>query len=186
MREIQDVCVRQKIPDEKVRTYPSQKVREQGGKKGTSSCTSLKNNLSSRYGMDFAVKIGTSKERTITVNSSQTTSFLWKGENVLSTPSMIAEMEETCRLLLKEQVIPDSEWDSVGTVVKIEHLAATPVGVEVFFKAEVVSVDGRRIIFKVEARDKLEKIGEGTHERFIINIPRFRAKFNEKQKQLQM
>ncbi len=168
-------------------TYSSQKVREQGGeKRWTSSCTSLKNNLSSRYGMDFAVKIGTSKERIITVNSNQTTSFLWEGENVLSTPSMIAEMEETCRLLLKEQVIPDSEWDSVGTVVKIEHLAATPVGAEVFFKAEVVSVDGRRIMFKVEARDKLEKIGEGIHERFIINIPRFRVKFNEKQKQLQM
>ena len=136
--------------------------------------------------MDFAVKIGVSKERTVTVNPNQTTSFLWKGENVLSTPSMIAEMEETCRLLLKEQVIPDAEWDSVGTVVKIEHLAATPVGAEVFFKAEVVSVDGRRVVFKVEARDKLEKIGEGTHERFIINVPRFRVKFNEKQKQLQM
>jgi fluoroacetyl-CoA thioesterase len=136
--------------------------------------------------MDFAVKIGASKVRTITVNSNQTTSFLWKDENVLSTPSMIAEMEETCRLLLKEQVIPDSEWDSVGTVVKIEHLAATPVGAEVFFKAEVVSVNDRRVVFKVEARDKLEKIGEGTHERFIINVTRFRMKFDEKQKQLQM
>ncbi|MFL6522251.1 MAG: thioesterase family protein [Nitrososphaera sp.] len=136
--------------------------------------------------MDFSVKIGASKERTITVNSNQTTSFLWKGENVLSTPSMIAEMEETCRLLLKEQVIPDSEWDSVGTVVKIEHLAATPVGAQVFLKAQVVSIDGRRVTFKVEARDKVEKIGEGTHERFIIHVPRFRVKFNEKQKQLQM
>jgi fluoroacetyl-CoA thioesterase len=136
--------------------------------------------------MDFAVKIGASKERTITVSSNQTTSFLWEGENVLSTPSMIAEMEETCRLLLKEQVIPEPEWDSVGTVVNIQHLAATPVGAEVFLKAEVVSVDGRRIMFKTEARDKLEKAGDGMHERFIINIPRFRAKFNEKQKQLQM
>ena len=136
--------------------------------------------------MDFVVKIGALKERTITVNSNQTTSFLWKGENILSTPSMISEMEETCRLLLKEQVIPDSEWDSVGTVVKIEHLAATPVGAEVFLKSEVASVNGRRVMFKVEARDKLEKIGDGTHERFIINIPRFRAKFDEKQKQLQM
>jgi fluoroacetyl-CoA thioesterase len=135
--------------------------------------------------MDFAIKVGASKERTITVNSNQTTSFLWEGENVLSTPSMIAEMEETCRLLLKEQVIPDPEWDSVGTVVKIEHLAATPVGSEVFLKAEVVSVNGRRVMFKTEARDKLEKIGEGMHERFIIDVPRFRAKFNEKQKQLQ-
>jgi predicted thioesterase len=135
--------------------------------------------------MDFAVKTGASKERTVTVNSNQTTSFLWEGENVLSTPSMIAEMEETCRLLLKEQAIPDPKWDSVGTVVKIEHLAATPVGAEVFLKAEVVSVNGRRVMFKTEARDKLEKIGEGMHERFIIDVPRFRAKFNEKQKQLQ-
>jgi fluoroacetyl-CoA thioesterase len=135
--------------------------------------------------MDFAIKIGASKERTITVSSNQTTSFLWEGENVLSTPSMIAEMEETCRLLLKEQVIPEPEWDSVGIVVKIEHLAATPVGAEVFLKAEVVSVDGRRVMFKTEARDKLEKIGQGMHERFIIDVPRFRAKFNEKQKQLQ-
>ena len=136
--------------------------------------------------MDFRVKIGASKERRITVNSSQTTSFLWEGENVLSTPSMIAEMEETCRLLLKEQVIPESEWDSVGTIVDIKHLAATPVGAEVILKAKVISVDGRRVTFKVEAQDKLEKIGEGRHERFIINVPRFRSKFNEKQRQLEM
>ena len=136
--------------------------------------------------MDFTIKIGASKERRITVNSTQTTSFLWEGENVLSTPSMIAEMEETCRLLLKEQVIPESEWDSVGTIVDITHLAAAPVGAEVFLKAIVISVDGRRVTFKVEAHDKLEKIGEGRHERFIINVPRFRSKFNEKQKQLEM
>ena len=134
--------------------------------------------------MDFPVKLGSTKERTITVRSNQTTSFLWKGENVLSTPSMISEMEETCRLLLKEQVIPDAEWDSVGTVVDIRHLAASPVGAEVFLKAKVASVNGRRIMFDIEARDKLEKIGEGRHERFIINVPRFREKFQEKQKQL--
>jgi len=134
--------------------------------------------------MDFAVEIGASKERRIIVDSNQTTSFLWEGENVLSTPSMIAEMEETCRLLLKEQVIPDPEWDSVGTIVEIRHLAATPVGAEVLLKAKVVSFEGRKILFSVEAHDKLEKIGEGRHERFIINISRFRAKFNEKQLRL--
>jgi fluoroacetyl-CoA thioesterase len=134
----------------------------------------------------FSVKVGATKERRITVDSNQTTSFLWEGENVLSTPSMIAEMEETCRLLLKEQAIPDSEWDSVGTIVDIKHLAATPVGAEVFLKAMVLSVDGRRVMFEVEARDKLERVGEGRHERFIISVPRFRAKFNEKQKQLGM
>lgn len=135
--------------------------------------------------MDFAVRIGATKERTITVNSNQTTSFLWEGENVLSTPSMIMEMEETCRLLLKEQFVQDPEWDSVGTIVDVRHLAATPVGAEVYLRAKVVSVDGRRVMFEVEARDRLEKAGEGRHERFIINVPRFRAKFNEKQKQLE-
>jgi len=136
--------------------------------------------------MGFEVRTGVTKERAITVDSKQTTSFLWEGENVLSTPSMIMEMEETCRLLLKEQFVPDPEWDSVGTIVDIRHLAATPVGAEVFLKAKVVSVEGRRVMFEVEARDRLERVGEGRHERFIINVPRFRAKFNEKQKQLGM
>jgi fluoroacetyl-CoA thioesterase len=136
--------------------------------------------------MDFAVKIGATKMRTITVDSNQTTSFLWEGENVLSTPSMIMEIEETCRLLLKEQFVPEPDWDSVGTIVDIKHLAATPVGAEVFLKAKIASVEGRRVTFEVEARDRLERVGEGRHERFIINVPRFRAKFTEKQKQLGM
>lgn len=136
--------------------------------------------------MDFAskVRVGATKERTITVAANMTTSFLWEGENVMSTPSMILEMEEACRLLLKEQAIPEPEWDSVGTIVDIRHLAATPVGAQVFLKAKVISMDGRRVMFEVEAKDKLEKIGDGRHERFIINVPKFRAKFAEKQKQL--
>jgi fluoroacetyl-CoA thioesterase len=135
--------------------------------------------------MSIIVKVGVTKERKVRINSTQTTSFLWRGENVFSTPSMISEMEETCRLLLKEQFIRDPKWDSVGTLVDVKHLAATPVGAEVFLKAKIVSVDGRRVLFNVEAYDNIEKIGEGRHERFIINIPRFKAKFNEKQKQLE-
>src|SRR2546426_1133270 len=100
--------------------------------------------------MDFAVRVGATKERTITVSSNQTTSFLWEGENVLSTPSMIAEMEETCRLLLKEQVLSDPEWDSVGTIVDVKHLAATPVGVEVTFRSMIVSAEGRKVLFLKE------------------------------------
>ncbi|MGC2683589.1 MAG: hypothetical protein WA323_17155 [Candidatus Nitrosopolaris sp.] len=134
--------------------------------------------------MDFTVNIGSTKERTIKVSSAQTTRFLWKGENVLSTPSMISEMEETCRLLLKEQFIPQDDWDSVGTLVNIRHLAATPVGANVVFMAKVVSANGRRVLFEVEATDRLERIGGGQHERFIINVPSFRDKFSKKQKQL--
>jgi fluoroacetyl-CoA thioesterase len=135
--------------------------------------------------MDFDIKLGTKNERRIKVSHNQTTSFLWEGENVFSTPSMISEMEETCRLLLKEQFLKvDSEWDSVGTIVDINHTAATPVGAEIILKAEIIGVDGRRVQFKVSTEDNLEQIGEGKHERFIINIPKFKEKFDLKVKKL--
>ncbi|HEY7696194.1 MAG TPA: hypothetical protein VH797_08885 [Nitrososphaeraceae archaeon] len=131
------------------------------------------------------VLMGATKERAIDVSAGQTTSFLWKGENVFSTPSMILEMEETCRLLLKEQFLQDENWDSVGTLVNVRHLKATPVRTQVSLKATVVNVVDRRITFEVEAADRLEKIGDGLHERAIINVPEFRERFNEKIKKLQ-
>jgi len=134
--------------------------------------------------LEFDVKIGTTTERVIITNSNQTTSFLWEGENVLSTPSMISEMEETCRLLLKDFFLKDNEWDSVGTIVEIRHIAATPVGSKILLKAIVESVDNRKVTFNVEAFDEMEKIGDGRHERFIINIPKFKSKFEEKKKKL--
>ena len=127
---------------------------------------------------------GAAKERKIRVKAGQSTSFLWEGENVFSTPSMISEMEETCRLLLKEEFLQDEKWDSVGTLVNIRHLKATPVGAEIKLKAKVVNVNNRRVTFEVDAVDKIEKIGEGIHERTIINIPEFRERFNTKLKKL--
>lgn len=127
----------------------------------------------------------TTKERKIKVGARQTTSFLWEGENVFSTPSMIAEMEETCRLLLKEEFLQDEDWDSVGTLVNIRHLKATPVGTEVKLKARVIDVKDRRVTFEVDAVDKIEKIGEGLHERTVINVPEFRERFNKKLKKLE-
>jgi fluoroacetyl-CoA thioesterase len=135
--------------------------------------------------MDFKITLQAKKERTTKVKHNQTTSFLWEGENVFSTPSMISEMEETCRLLLKEQFLNNNDqWDSVGTIVDVKHLAATPVGAEITLNAEIIKIDERRILFKVSAKDKVETIGEGLHERFIINIPRFRERFIEKVKKV--
>jgi predicted thioesterase len=136
--------------------------------------------------MSIMVKVGATKDRKIRVSQNQSTTFLWEDENVFSTPSMISEMEETCRLLLKEQFIPEEQWDSVGTFVEIKHLAPTPIGAEVLLKAKVYSVNGRRVMFDVEASDKIEKIGEGRHERMIIDISRFRSRFDEKKKKLEI
>jgi fluoroacetyl-CoA thioesterase len=134
--------------------------------------------------MDFKPNLHAKKERTIAVKHNQTTSFLWEGENVFSTPSMISEMEETCRLLLKEQFLSHKDWDSIGTLVNIKHLAATPVGAEITLIAEIIDIQERRILFKVLAKDKIDVIGEGEHERFVINIPRFKERFFQKVKKL--
>ncbi len=131
------------------------------------------------------VVIGSMNERKIKVGTGQTTSFLWEGENVFSTPSMIAEMEETCRLMLKEKFLQDEGWDSVGTLVNVRHLKATPVGAEVLLKAKVVEVNERKVTFEVDAMDKIEKIGEGIHERTIINVPEFKERFNKKIRKLE-
>jgi predicted thioesterase len=96
---------------------------------------------------------------------------------------MISEMEETCRLLLKEKFLPD-EWDSVGTYVNVRHLAATPVGSNVDFKAKIISVNSKKVLYEVVALDSIETIGDGNHERHIIHVPTFRERFINKQKEL--
>ena len=99
---------------------------------------------------------------------------------VLSTPHMIGYMERTCR----NTVFPllDPGYDTVGTHVNVYHLAAAPMGMTVTFRAEVTGTSDRRIQFRVEAWDEKEKIGEGTHERAIINVAKFATRLAEKKK----
>ena len=97
---------------------------------------------------------------------------------VLGTPHMIGHMERTARNTVLPYLEPGH--DTVGTVVNVAHLAATPLGMSVRFRAEVLSVADRRVTFKVEAFDEVEKIGEGTHERFIVNIGRFAQRVQAK------
>jgi fluoroacetyl-CoA thioesterase len=97
---------------------------------------------------------------------------------VLSTPRMISIMEETAHQALLPFL--DSGQSSVGTVVNIRHLAATPVGMQVRFLASLLEVDGRRLRFKVEAWDEVEEIGEGEHERFIIDRSKFIDRLQKK------
>jgi predicted thioesterase len=93
------------------------------------------------------------------------------GIDVFATPAMIALMETAAH----DAVAPHlAEGDvSVGTLVHVRHLAATPIGQRVRAAAELVEVDGRRLLFAVEAYDENRKIGEGQHERTVVNLGRF-------------
>jgi predicted thioesterase len=125
------------------------------------------------------IPIGTKHEEKVLVTSEIAINFLGaEGARVLGTPHMIGKMEMTSRNAVLPYLEPGH--DTVGTLVNVAHLAATPMGMSVTFRAEVISVDDRRINFKVEAFDEKEKIGEGTHQRFIINVPKFAARVRAK------
>lgn len=93
---------------------------------------------------------------------------------VLATPMMIALMEKTC--LLSVRPFLDEGQDTVGTQVHVSHTAATPVGMRVYCDSELIEIDRRRLVFRVTARDDAGVVGEGTHERFVIDTERFQAK----------
>lgn len=115
----------------------------------------------------------------ITVTKELTAISVGSGElEVYATPAMIALMEGTASESVKSEL--DEGQGSVGTSIAIKHLAATPVGMRVRCESELVDVDGRRLVFKIEAFDEKDKIGEGTHERFIISNNKFQNKTNSK------
>lgn len=97
---------------------------------------------------------------------------------MFSTPSMVGLMEHASWNAIASH-LADGE-SSVGTVVDIKHLAASPIGLEITASAEVVEVEGRRVRFKVEAHDSADLIGEGWHERFIVDLERFVSRANQK------
>jgi fluoroacetyl-CoA thioesterase len=125
------------------------------------------------------IPVGTKGEQKLLVTSEVAISFLGvEDARVLSTPHMIGYMERTCR----DTVLPllDPGYDTVGTHVNVAHLAAAPMGMAVTFSCEVTGVAERRVQFRVEAWDEKEKIGEGTHERAIINVAKFATRLAEK------
>ena len=97
---------------------------------------------------------------------------------VYATPAMIALLEGTCA----EAVAPELEegTTTVGTKLDVEHISATPLGMEVRCECELIEIDRRRLVFTVEIFDKAGMIGLGKHERFIVASEKFMAKTNEK------
>ncbi len=91
---------------------------------------------------------------------------------VFATGFMVGLMEWACLLA----ILPHLDWpteQSVGTHVNLSHSAATPPGLEVRAKVKLVQVDGRRLVFEIEANDGVDTICKGTHERFLINAAKF-------------
>ena len=128
--------------------------------------------------MKDSLKPGLVLERTITVDADRTIDFMGEDCRVYATPSLVRDIEHTCRDLILTHA--DHGEDSVGATVSITHMAPTLMGMDVTIRAEVTELDRARIAFAVSANDGLDEICKGTHGRFVVGIDktaeRLRAK----------
>ena len=125
------------------------------------------------------METGIRGEQMIIVTEQQTAKYLGSGElAVFATPCMIALMENTAYKSV--QPFLDPGQGTVGTLLNVKHLMATPVGMEVRFETELIEIDRKRLVFEVKAFDACGLIGEGMHERFIIDNQKFMQKANGK------
>lgn len=124
--------------------------------------------------MQFSLQLrpGLSGSAELVVAEEHTAPSIGSGKvHVLGTPVMI-NLIEAAALAAIEHLLPHGH-QSLGTHLDVRHIAATPVGLRVHACAELLAVDGRTLTFRVEAHDERELIGEGTHQRVVVNIERF-------------
>ncbi|MCX7747854.1 MAG: thioesterase family protein [Clostridia bacterium] len=127
------------------------------------------------------LQLGLTASIETTVTKKDTAAEVGSGSvDVYATPIMICLMEKVAASSV-EHHLPEG-FATVGTLIDVKHLAATPVGMKVRAVAELVKLEERLLGFKVEAFDEVDKIGEGYHERFIINVEKFQKKAKEKSK----
>lgn len=113
------------------------------------------------------VKPGVVGEAEVIVTPDRTADAMGKrGIKVFATPFLIGLLEDAADAVLQPHLPPGAS--TVGTMIEMRHLAATPVGMKVRARAELLETDGKRFLFRVEAFDEVEKVAEGMHERYVI------------------
>ena len=126
-----------------------------------------------------SLKLGLSAEIEITITETDTAAHMGSGlVSVYATPALVALMENAAVRAL-EGHLPDGQT-TVGGQIDVRHLAATPVGMKVRARAELLEAKGRKLTFKVQAWDEKESIGEATHIRYIVDEDKFMRKVKEK------
>jgi fluoroacetyl-CoA thioesterase len=128
--------------------------------------------------MKTTLRPGATRINRITLGRERTIGFLGEEARTYATPSMILDIEHTCRELVLQHA--DAGEDSVGMEVAVKHLAPTLMGMTVEITVRVVAVDGRKISFEATVKDELDEVGTGTHTRLVIEkaktFERLRAK----------
>jgi predicted thioesterase len=125
-----------------------------------------------------SLKPGLETKKTITVDEARCIGFMGKEGMVYATPRMVSDVEYACRDFLLAHL--DVGEDSVGAHVSIDHLAATPLGLEVTVEAKITEIDRRKVIFEFSVRDPVEQVGRGKHVRFVVETAKTRERLAAK------
>lgn len=125
------------------------------------------------------IKLGQTYKESLKVDESLLAKNVGSGDvGVFATPMMICLMEKASAKCLSE-FLPDG-YTSVGTKIDVTHIAATPINFDVWVESEIIEIDGKKITFKVKAFDNCGLIGEGIHQRFIVDKKKFELKALQK------
>jgi predicted thioesterase len=128
--------------------------------------------------MKSSLKAGLETTKSITVDEARCIGFMGKEGMVYATPRMVSDVEYACRDFLLQHL--DAGEDSVGAHVSIDHLAATPLGLQVTIAVKVVEVDRRKVVFEFTVHDPVEQCGRGKHVRFVVETAKTRERLAAK------
>jgi predicted thioesterase len=128
--------------------------------------------------MKNSLKAGLELSKAVTVDEARCIGFMGKEGMVYATPRMVSDVEYACRDFLLPHL--DAGEDSVGAHVSIDHLAATPLGLEVRIEAKITELDRRKVTFEFTVHDPVEQCGRGKHVRFVVETAKSRERLAAK------
>ena len=132
--------------------------------------------------MKDSLAVGITITQKITIDRDRTIGFMGDEGRVYSTPSMVRDIEYTCHELLNEHL--DDGENSVGTHVSVDHIGATVEGDEVEVSVTITAVEGRAVSFEATVKDSLEEVGQGVHNRFVVDVQKTYERLTEKRKKV--
>lgn len=132
--------------------------------------------------MKASLAPGAAGEKTLTVDAGRCIAFMGPENAVYATPKMVSDVEYAIRDFLLQHLDPGE--DTVGTRVVIDHLAATPAGMDVTLRYEVLAVEGRKVRCAFSVRDPVEECGRGEHERFVVDVRKTAERLAKKKAQI--
>ena len=132
--------------------------------------------------MHDSLTAGVTTTQKIAIDRDRTIGFMGDEGRVYSTPSMVRDIEYTCHELLNEHL--DDGENSVGTHVSVDHIGATVEGDEVEVSVTITAVEGRAVSFEATVKDSLEEVGQGVHNRFVVDVQKTYERLTEKRKKV--